>query len=99
MDEASLRAVVKEACEKGLQAAVHAIGDKAVENTLKAFETVAECSRRLRHRIEHASVLRSDLVEMMRRLGVAVVVQPHFIMTDWWVVNRVGVERAGLVYP
>jgi len=99
MGEASLRAVVKEACEKGLQAAVHAIGDKAVENTLKAFETVAECSRRLRHRVEHASVLRSDLVEIMRRLGVAVVVQPHFIMTDWWVVNRVGVERAGLVYP
>ncbi|MBO3809205.1 MAG: amidohydrolase [Candidatus Brockarchaeota archaeon] len=99
MDEASLQIMVKEACETGMQVAVHAIGDKAIENTLKTFEAVAECSRRLRHRVEHASVLRSDLIEMMRRLCVVVVVQPHFLVTDWWVVSRVGVERAGLVYP
>ncbi|MEM4610627.1 MAG: amidohydrolase [Thermoproteota archaeon] len=99
MDEATLHARVKEACETGMQVAVHAIGDKAIENTLKAFEAFAECSRRLRHRIEHASVLRSDLIGVMRRLSVAVVVQPHFVMTDWWVVDRVGVERAGFVYP
>ncbi|MEM3660823.1 MAG: amidohydrolase family protein [Thermoproteota archaeon] len=73
-----------------MQVAVHAIGDKAIENTLKAFEAFAECSRRLRHRIEHASVLRSDLIGVMRRLGVAVVVQPHFLVTDWWVVSRGG---------
>ncbi|MEM2930161.1 MAG: amidohydrolase family protein, partial [Thermoproteota archaeon] len=42
MDEGSLLAMVKEACETGVQVAVHAIGDKAVENTLKAFEAVAE---------------------------------------------------------
>ncbi len=99
MDEASLHAKVKEACETGMQVAVHAIGDKAVENTLKAFEAFAECSSRLRHRVEHASVLRSDLIGMVRRLGVAVVVQPHFVLTDWWVVSRVGAERAGFVYP
>jgi predicted amidohydrolase YtcJ len=99
MDEASLRIIVEEACETGMQIVVHAIGDKAVENTLNAFEAVAECSRRLRHRIDHASVLRSDLIERMRRTGVTVVVQPHFVMTDWWVVNRVGSERARFVYP
>ncbi|MCX8183150.1 MAG: amidohydrolase [Crenarchaeota archaeon] len=99
IDVDSLRKFVKEACETGMQAAVHAIGDKAVENTLKAFESVAECSRKLRNRVEHASVLRSDLIEVMRRLNIVVVVQPHFVVTDWWVVSRVGVERARFTYP
>ncbi len=98
-DEDSLRAMVEEACESGMQVAVHAIGDKAVENTLKAFEAVGEDSGRLRFRVDHASVLRRDLIEKMRRLGVVAVVQPHFIVTDWWVVSRVGVERARFTYP
>jgi predicted amidohydrolase YtcJ len=98
-DEDSLRAMIREACESGMQAAVHAIGDRAVENTLKAFKAVTEESRRLRHRVDHASVLRSDLIEEMKKLGVAAVVQPHFVVTDWWVISRVGVERAELVYP
>jgi predicted amidohydrolase YtcJ len=99
MDGDSLQTLIKEACKSGIQAVVHAIGDRAVENTLNAFEAVAEDTGRLRHRVDHASVLRGDLIMAMRKLDVVVVVQPRFLITDWWVVNRVGVERAGLVYP
>ncbi len=53
----------------------------------------------LRHRIEHASVLREDLIKRVRELGIALAVQPHFVITDWWVVSRVGADRARYVYP
>lgn len=53
----------------------------------------------LRHRIEHASVLREDLIKRIRELGIALAVQPHFVITDWWVVSRVGADRARYVYP
>jgi predicted amidohydrolase YtcJ len=35
----------------------------------------------------------------MKRLGLVASVQPHFVVSDFWVVERVGVERARWVYP
>ena len=35
----------------------------------------------------------------MARLGIVGAVQPHFVITDWWAVRRVGKERAGWLYP
>ena len=30
---------------------------------------------------------------------MVIVTQPHFVLSDWWVVQRVGEERASWVYP
>jgi predicted amidohydrolase YtcJ len=52
-----------------------------------------------RHRIEHCSVLNPKLIRRMKRLGLIASVQPHFIVSDFWVVDRVGKDRARWVYP
>ncbi|WP_455286459.1 amidohydrolase, partial [[Eubacterium] cellulosolvens] len=97
-----LNVKVETAARLGLQVAVHAIGDRAIGMALTAIEksnlTVPQ-SQRLRHRIEHASVLNRSLVDRIRDARAIVSVQPHFIVSDVWVPDRVGRERAKLVYP
>ncbi|MEM1703364.1 MAG: amidohydrolase family protein, partial [Zestosphaera sp.] len=52
-----------------------------------------------RHRIEHASVVRPDQISKVGGLGIPLVIQPHFVVTDWWVLKRLGESRATWVYP
>jgi hypothetical protein len=95
-----LNGVVLKAHRAGLQVGIHAIGDKAIEMSVKAFEKALRVfPREHRHRIEHCSVLNSKLIGRMKRLGLVASVQPHFVVSDFWVVERVGVERARWVYP
>ncbi len=51
-----------------------------------------------RHRIEHASVIRDDQLELIKKLKPIVVIQPHFIITDKWIIDRLGVERVRYIY-
>ncbi|MCS7051429.1 MAG: amidohydrolase, partial [Thermomicrobium sp.] len=75
LDDAFLRVA-----RLGSQAAAHAIGDRAIDMVLTAYE------RALRHypipdhrwRIEHCGLLRPDLLDRMARLGVVAVPQPAF---------------------
>ncbi len=96
-----LNTLVLKAHEAGWQLAVHAIGDRAIESVLEAFSKALKKFPRKdhRHRIEHCSVLNPRLIRRMKRLGLIASVQPHFIVSDFWVVNRVGAERARWVYP
>ena len=43
-------------------------------------------------------MLNPRLVRRMKRLGLIASVQPHFVVSDFWVVDRVGGERARWVY-
>jgi len=97
---AQLKNLIKEADEAGFQVAVHAIGDKAVKETLKAFDVALPKERitRHRHRIEHASVLNPNLIKQVKALGLAVCIQPHFIVSDFWIPQRLGPERARWTY-
>ena len=85
----------------GLQLAVHAIGDKAIDTALQTFEKVLQKNPKAdhRHRIEHASVLNIELIKKIKRLGVIASVQPHFLVSDFWVEQRLGKARARWVYP
>ena len=93
--------LVFNAHKAGLQLAVHAIGDKAMDIALKAFEKALQKIPNVnhRHRIEHASVLNEELIRRMKSLGVIASVQPHFIVSDFWVEDRLGKKRARWVYP
>jgi predicted amidohydrolase YtcJ len=96
-----LNAIVESASRQGFQVAIHAIGDRAIAMALTAIENVkltVPQSQRLRHRIEHVSVLTPDLISRIKRAGIIASVQPHFIPSDRWVPARVGAERAKLVY-
>ncbi len=95
-----LRRVVKASFTHGFQLAIHGIGDAAIENIIKAYgEEIGEEVRRRRDRIEHASVLRPDLIDKIVDLGIAVSTQPQFITSDTWVVDRLGERRARYTYP
>ena len=96
-----LNRLVLKAHKAGLQLGVHAIGDRAMEAVLKAFSrALAKFPRENhRHRIEHCSVLNRKLVRRMKRLGLVASVQPHFVVSDFWVADRVGNARARWVYP
>ncbi|MFB0501442.1 MAG: amidohydrolase [Candidatus Bathyarchaeia archaeon] len=93
--------LVLNAHKVGLQLAVHAIGDKAIDMALKAFEKALQKipNSDHRHRIEHTSVLNEELIRRMKSLGVIASVQPHFTVSDFWVEYRLGKKRARWVYP
>jgi predicted amidohydrolase YtcJ len=93
--------LIAKAHEANLQLALHAIGDKAVDMTLTILERVLKKSPRksLRHRIEHASILNEKLIDQMKRLNLIASVQPHFIISDFWTIDRVGPKRARWTYP
>jgi len=96
-----MNALVLKAHTAGLQLAMHAIGDRAIDMVLTALENaLVEAPREdHRHRIEHASVLDEDLISRMKRANVIASVQPHFVVSDFWVVDRVGANRTRWVYP
>jgi len=96
-----LSQLIMKAHSRGLQLGVHAIGDRAVENVLEAFEKALKKDPRQnhRHRIEHCSILNPQLITRMKRLGLIASVQPHFVVSDFWTVDRVGPERARWAYP
>jgi len=98
IDEETLREIAAEAHEAGLQLAIHGIGDRAIDMILRVYEELGDVGR-LRHRVEHASILREDQIEKVAKLGVVASVQPHFVITDWWAKSRVGEERVKWVYP
>ncbi len=96
VEREELRTIAKIAKEKNLQLAVHGIGDRTVDMILDVYESVGVENRR--YRIEHASVLRDDQIRRMSELKVVASVQPRFVLSDVWIVRRLGTERARLVY-
>lgn len=70
--------VIREAHDDGWQVGVHANGDAAIDVTLDAFEraTGGKGAGRLRHRIEHCSILHDGQMQRMKKLGIS----PSFLI-------------------
>ena len=91
--------------EHGLQPAIHAIGDRALDMTLAAIEytlkttkekgmTDEEQKNRLPFRIIHVQMIDDDLLERMKKLPLVLDIQPIFLCTDLhWIEDRIGKER------
>jgi len=102
IDEEVLYNRMKTAHNLGIQIAVHAIGDKANKALVDLYSRLLEEFPRddHRHRIEHASMLTSDLIYRIRDLGLIASCQPAFIISDGaWLERRLGKERCKMVYP
>jgi predicted amidohydrolase YtcJ len=87
----------------GLQVAVHAIGPRAVDMALAAFEAAGspQALAAMRHRVEHAYLpARPEQLARMRNLGLVLSTQPGFIQSvgDTWV-DIFGPEYAGRMMP
>lgn len=96
-----LSRLISKAHKADLQVAIHAIGDHAVDVVLKAFEKALKehPKKDHRHRVEHCSVLNPKLIKRMKRLKLVASIQPHFVVSDFWAVDRVGKIRGRWVYP
>jgi predicted amidohydrolase YtcJ len=70
--------VVREAHADGWQLGLHANGDAAIDVTLDALErgTAGQGGHKLRHRIEHCSILHDAQIARMKRLGIS----PSFLI-------------------
>lgn len=83
---------VARARESGFPVAVHAIGDRAVEQVIQTWEQHPLPEKaRYRDRLIHAQVLRPDLLARMRGLSFVADIQPRFVASDFpWVRERLG---------
>lgn len=66
--------------EAGWTIATHAIGDRGIETVLDAYDRLAGSGVTLR--VEHAQVLRADLIARMAESGVVACIQPCFAASD-----------------
>lgn len=62
---------LKAAHKAGFQCCAHAIGDAAIELLIQSFEEALDEDPRpnSRHRIEHSSILRPDLIDRIKKIG------------------------------
>jgi predicted amidohydrolase YtcJ len=100
-DPAELRRRMVDAHRAGWRVAAHAIGDEAVDLALDAFAEAGRLHPRgdVRHRIEHAGVVRPDQLERFADLGVVPVPQPRFLhAVGDTMAAAVGPKRAGWLY-
>jgi predicted amidohydrolase YtcJ len=85
-DDEVLRGFFRDAHEAGLQVGMHALGDRAIEQVLAAWEAVVHTLdsrerrhfRARRHRIEHFELPSPAQIERAAMLGIAASVQPTF---------------------
>lgn len=84
----------------GMQVAIHAIGDRAIETGLDAIaKAQGLVPRPARHRIVHCQIMRPELFARFRELRVVADVQPKFVTTDMrWTEQRVGRVRMASSY-
>ncbi len=78
------------------QLAIHAIGDAAIHQVIRLARSVGVSPKRIR--IEHASLTPPDVLEEIASYGPHIIVQPHFMVSDWWADRKLGRERARYLY-
>ncbi len=101
MPQAELDDLIWRGHSAGWQVAIHAIGDRGIEMCLDGFERALDRLPRHdhRHRIEHCGILRPDLIQRIRDMGVVPVGQPPFVYEfgDGFL-RHLGRERSQLTY-
>lgn len=76
-----LHSMVKLFHQAGQQISVHAVGDKAVDVMLDAFEEALKAQPRTdcRHRIEHAICPQTTSLDRIKRLGIIICTHPQWL--------------------
>lgn len=96
LTEEELTQKVLKTASKGYQTNVHAIGDRANQVVLNAFENVRDSlgDQNLRHRIEHAQIADLDDIPRFKELEIIASMQPTHATSDMNMAgDRVGAER------
>lgn len=93
--------MVSDASKHGMQVAVHAIGDKAMEMAARSMEKALGGNRNnpLRHGIVHCQITTKALLDTFQKWNLHVYIQSIFLEHDNHVVEkRLGEERAASTY-
>ncbi|MDR1978756.1 MAG: amidohydrolase [Synergistaceae bacterium] len=91
-EQGDLNEMISIAHSSGMQVAVHAIGDGALEMCLDAFEAAQAASPGIiRHQIVHAQIADDRQLDRMKNLHVGAAIQPCFVPSD----REMAVERLG----
>jgi hypothetical protein len=109
LDSETLFEQGRSAVENGLSLAVHAIGDHANHEVLKAYSQLREheqqssvnSTRRegpLRHRLEHVQILHPDDIPSLASLDVIASMQPIHATSDYEAADRYWGNRARYAY-
>lgn len=104
LDAPALARRIQRFAAHGWRIATHAIGDRAIETVLDAYDLAWEGDRgamaRAAPRIEHASILSAGLISRIAESGVVPCIQPSFAVTDTEQVRPgLGPDRQGMAYP
>jgi hypothetical protein len=103
-DRGELEKLVNRAHENGIQLAIHAIGDRAIELVLGCLERAGEKKGdALRHRVEHDEFVTRSQIERMRNAHIVASMQPNFTgewgLPDGMYEGRFGRERIETMNP
>jgi hypothetical protein len=105
MDEDDLKEAVVALDAEGFQVHIHAIGDRAVRESLNAFEAAraANGSTDNRHHIAHLEVIRPEDLPRFRELGVAANFTGYWAYADAYITDLtlpfIQPELARWLYP
>ncbi len=93
-----LGASVKRALAFGVQPVIHAMGDRAIAETLKVIE---QTPSNVRFRLEQTAVLSRALIDRLKKQNVVISIQPKVISTEFtvWSANQRLGNRARLLHP
>lgn len=87
--------------QAGMGVAIHAIGDRAVRQSLNAIEQSLQqtgAEEGLRHRIEHVQILHPQEAKRFAKLGVIASVQPVHTPADIDIAEKYWGQRARFAY-
>ena len=90
-----LERAIASAAEIGKSIAIHAIGDRAIEQTLQSLENMGPRIDRFHQvRIEHAQMISVEAAQRAKRLGVILSMQPNFNSDSRDYADRLGPDYA-----
>jgi len=82
---------------QGLAPAMHAIGDRAIVRAARLIAPYAHRSG-APARVEHVALTPPDVLSALDEVRPALVVQPGFVWSDFWLTERLGRERVRWAY-
>jgi len=91
--DAQLADICKEAVRCGWRLAMHAIGDRAVDQACRILAGTSKVNN-VPHRIEHIQLLPPNGIELLRKSDAVMSIQPVHLLDDRkWLVDGIGAER------
>jgi len=78
-DKNKIATMLNHANKNDLQVAIHAIGDKAIEEVVDVFTQNIDKENKNHHRIEHALILSKEEIKRIAEYNIHIATQPSFL--------------------